>query len=391
MASPNLEVLLQKIHHMIDVQEKIAAKTGENFNVFKILGMEALEVRTHSSFLRELLDPKGEHGMGSVFLKLFLSYLSDKNEQAAGFDSPSATVIAEKPIGPINKTNTRGGRIDLFLEDKNHRRIFIENKIYAGDQPNQLLRYHGEDNQAILVYLTLHGTEPSSESTGGNDFSFKLMSYKKEIFQWLENCRKEAVTHPVVREALTQYIELIRHLTNQTTKEYMMEDIEKLLIENPEYSVAINAAQNTLDSIRKKTEENFWRLFDKAFSKEPVQLAANFSIRFEADEDSDGFFIGYRLFEGEANKSGSETADHYFQALKEINSEFRKNGNWLGWYNPTAFAGKTRFAGLDLKTVLNLYSNKNTELEIFIRRIVEQDQQIRTTFAAWQKQDSLKE
>ncbi len=167
-----------------------------------------------------------------------------------------------------------------------------------------------------------------------------------------------------------------------------MEEIKKLLIKNPEYVDAITAVQNTLNSIKDEAEKNFRSLFDKAFSKEPFQLAANFSIRFEAAEDGDGFYIGYKLFDGEIDKSGSETAEHYFQALRDINSEFRQNRTWLGWYNPAAFAGKTKFAGLDPKTVLSLYSNPD-EMNFFIQRIVDQDQLIRTTFADWQKQDSL--
>jgi len=35
---------------------------------------------------------------------------------------------------------TKGGRIDIYIES-NNKYIFIENKIYAEDQENQLLRY----------------------------------------------------------------------------------------------------------------------------------------------------------------------------------------------------------------------------------------------------------
>jgi len=74
MTIHQLHHFLQGIHHKIQEQDKLAAATGENFNVFKILGVEAYEVGTHSAFLSELLSPQGTHGQGSTFLKLFLHH-----------------------------------------------------------------------------------------------------------------------------------------------------------------------------------------------------------------------------------------------------------------------------------------------------------------------------
>ena len=59
MTIHQLHHFLQGIHHKIQEQDKLAAATGENFNVFKILGVEAYEVGTHSAFLSELLSPQG--------------------------------------------------------------------------------------------------------------------------------------------------------------------------------------------------------------------------------------------------------------------------------------------------------------------------------------------
>ena len=36
--------------------------TGEHFNIFQILRIGHLEVKTHSPILAELLNPKGRHG-----------------------------------------------------------------------------------------------------------------------------------------------------------------------------------------------------------------------------------------------------------------------------------------------------------------------------------------
>lgn len=67
--------------------KEIFEKTGENFNIFKILRIETEEVFTHSRFLCELLNPKGSHGKGSLFLNiscLFIILLSGCNHSDNG-------------------------------------------------------------------------------------------------------------------------------------------------------------------------------------------------------------------------------------------------------------------------------------------------------------------
>ena len=48
-----------------------ALYSDETFNIFRILRAGHEEVMLHSRFLYELLIPKGSHGMGEVFLRLF--------------------------------------------------------------------------------------------------------------------------------------------------------------------------------------------------------------------------------------------------------------------------------------------------------------------------------
>lgn len=50
---------------------KTKEKDGLLFNIFEILDRTTDEVKCHSAFIAELLDPKGEHGQSSKFLKLF--------------------------------------------------------------------------------------------------------------------------------------------------------------------------------------------------------------------------------------------------------------------------------------------------------------------------------
>src|SRR5690606_41341365 len=69
--------LLNQVGTISKTYDLVAKSTGENFNLFRILGMETAEVKTHSRFLAELLNPKGSHLQGDVFLKLFIDYLNN--------------------------------------------------------------------------------------------------------------------------------------------------------------------------------------------------------------------------------------------------------------------------------------------------------------------------
>src|SRR5437660_12720896 len=90
--------------------DALAQATGEQFNIFQILRVGHLEVTTHSPILAELLNPKGRHGQGAAFLRLFLARF-----KIGGFDVERAKVNMEYHIGAI--TDKSGGRIDIVTKD----------------------------------------------------------------------------------------------------------------------------------------------------------------------------------------------------------------------------------------------------------------------------------
>lgn len=53
--------LLNEVQTISESYERVAGATGENFNIFSILQMESDEVATHSRFIAELLNRKGQH------------------------------------------------------------------------------------------------------------------------------------------------------------------------------------------------------------------------------------------------------------------------------------------------------------------------------------------
>ena len=224
-----LEKLLNAIKEIVDREKTLqeAKRTrGENFNIFNVLGVSTSEVKLHSAFIAELLNPNGNHGLGEKFLKIFIDEISNKSigdnsNRDFNFDTLSIKdVIVEKDIGPIKEEH--GGRIDICLEDKNGCYVIIENKIYAGDQDNQMKRYwnyaqkmcKGDITRYRLVYLTLDGHDPTEGSLCGlKSKDYICLSYKNDIISWLNRCVELSVRHPLIRETIIQYIETLKQLT----------------------------------------------------------------------------------------------------------------------------------------------------------------------------------
>ncbi len=238
METTQFETLFEKVTTLNNHYKRINDLTGENFNIFRILKLEASEVRLHSAFLAELLNPKGNHGQKDVFLKLFVKLFCYNNKL---IDTENCSVEIEKHTTSISHDFTEGGRIDIVITDKNGQKILIENKIYAADQKNQLLRYHHYSPNADLLYITLNQKEPNKNSIGTliKDEHFKCYSFKTHVLRWLELCRKEVAVYPIVRESITQYINLIKYLTNQTINDNMQTELNGIIAANLEASFLI--------------------------------------------------------------------------------------------------------------------------------------------------------
>lgn len=140
-----IEHILKQVLNIVSVErttKEEKRKRGENFNIFQVLGLESSEVRLHSAFLAELLNPKGTHGLGDKFLKSFLSLVVNHYRPLFKLDTTSAEVSVEYYIGQISDDYSEGGRIDILICDEYKNTIIIENKIYACDQYLQLSRYN---------------------------------------------------------------------------------------------------------------------------------------------------------------------------------------------------------------------------------------------------------
>ena len=186
-----------KLVNSIDFQELNSYYNEKT--IFSALNVERNENR-HSAFVAWWLNPKSEHGLGDLPLKLFLRLLATKSlgESTFGIDGFDGAfysrvlagnynialledIEVEKNVGKICNNNSKD-RIDIWTvlelsyeeDDDVIRRIIpivIENKIYSGEGKKQTLRYfyaassyprtEGVEQMPMCVLLTVSSKDPS--------------------------------------------------------------------------------------------------------------------------------------------------------------------------------------------------------------------------------------
>jgi len=245
----NMQSLLSQISVISQKNAEILEASGGRFNMFRVLGVNHYET-THSAILAELLDPKGSHGLKKDFLEAFVK-IAFSSEAFQIFDVEDAHVYTEY--------YTADGRVDILIEDGKGHAIIIENKIYAGDQEEQLKRYnkfaqnkYGDANYRIL-YLTLDGSEASENSSDG--VGYEQLSFEKDIISWLDECVKIATRFPLVRETLVQYINHLKTLTNQDMNKKNTDEIVQLLSSSKENIEAAFTVFENIQALRSNLAE----------------------------------------------------------------------------------------------------------------------------------------
>ena len=332
----NIESLLSQIKTISKSYERLNQANGGNFNIFSILRIESDEVTTHSRFIAELLSPHGVHGFGSQFLDLFIETLKIDVQ----LKTDNCQVIVEANQGKV--TDTKGGSIDILVKEHGSEEnvIMIENKIYAGEQKNQLLRYYNAFPKGKLLFLTLWGYESENHNTFKD---YEPISYSTDIIHWLEECKKISVNNPTLRETLTQYINLIKKLTNQNINTEMNEELMNLFAESRENFYALRDIKNidmrpfamkkaVIPAFEELAKEEKFRGF--SFETDLAQLSRkyanlcvlendalrdkNLSILFQFQAKNTNFLIGGFVYNDHSKKSEFD----YSKLKQEFKNKF---------------------------------------------------------------------
>lgn len=328
----DLQNLLTQVSIINKKNDELFDATGGRFNMFGLLGVDHYE-NTHSSILAELLSSQGSHGLKYKFLQAFIETVKLK-DFIRNFDFQSATVQTEVVVG--------NGRIDIFIDDKMNHAIIIENKIYAGDQWEQLKRYneflfkkYGDLNYKIF-YLTLNGSDASGHSGGGVEYI--PISYTIDIILWLEQCVNLSSRFPLVRETINQYINHLKKLTNQDMDTKNKEDIVKILSSSEEnvqaaFSVFENIGALKDIIVSKHFNPQLHEIANELGIRVSSELQGRkiwvgfgfevpdwkyFRIRFEFD-GSDWIKLGYMYSLKDSNEKPNETVEKLFPKFEHNN------------------------------------------------------------------------
>lgn len=265
---------LNSITQIIKKQQEIAAIRGENYNLFKVIHMTSNETSVHSAFIADLLNPKGLHGMGDEFLRLFVKTI---NTHGFDYDIPESEVKIEEVIGQKNLEDTSGGRLDIIIKNKKGQAIIIENKIYAKDQEAQMARYLNYANtkhkdKYLLLYLSLdgqvHDVDFTTKGVAKVDEDFYTISYREDILDWLYKCRQLAVDKPLLREGISHYINLVKYLTHTNMSAQAKNDMTDIILKDPTYIKNLNTYADAIEASKKALTVKFWKeLFSKMYDQ----------------------------------------------------------------------------------------------------------------------------
>ena len=248
---PQIKIVIKEIKEEIK-------QYPPQFCIFDVINLQRHE-NYNSNLLAKFLEINIENEATKLsFVKDFLMYLHNEFKWDYGLNSIEEINHSDIRIRREEYAGSR--RIDLFISYKKDFAIIIENKIYAGEQDNQLDDYYQnkkKDNykKLYMIFLTPSGYEPytlseKSKKELGNNFQTLKHS---DIALWLENIlenKKYSFLHDsnilfkdndnkyikdyrLLKSAMIQTIHNANMISNNTKElDMTKEKIQKLLEEH---------------------------------------------------------------------------------------------------------------------------------------------------------------
>jgi PD-(D/E)XK nuclease superfamily len=346
-------------------KKKFAAQLAPDFRIFDYLRDDEMGL---SKCFADLLNPEGKHGQGRLFLDGFLTLID--------WHKPPMNCKVQ-----LEKQTFNQRRIDIYLEfDDGNGLIGIENKPWAGDQPNQLIAYATYLRAAAqlmpwkLIYFC--NQEPSTESFSMKDRdefeksgNYLQLTYT-EIATWLEHTAAQTKAL-VVRVYVEELVKFIRkHINREADMSESNEAMTRILSKDHflpaafDVSNALPALKNQL-ILKLKTQ-----LLSAAQGAEGVFIDNNLhwnlektdwwnvsstkkytgftfwltTVRFErvalrfafGREDYDDFYWGITSFAPKRPNNDAEKSETIFK-LFEQQLELKKSNktdHWAFWSGP---------------------------------------------------------
>ena len=143
------------------LEAEMDRRFAPKFNVLDLVQPDELRL---SGIIAGLLEPKGRHGQGALFLRCLLDKLQ--------FDFDGDHEELRRSRVTIESTNEDQSRLDIKVEIGHRHCLAIENKPWAEDQTNQVrdyLKALEKYKSHLLIYLSGNGKGPSEDSLGKAD------------------------------------------------------------------------------------------------------------------------------------------------------------------------------------------------------------------------------
>lgn len=212
-----LECFFVGVKQKIERAELLDRKEATEFNVFDIIAPDENKV---SDVVALMLDPRGVHGQGDLFLRLLIERVN------AGLNGAHTKRALVKREALTDKICNNRRRIDVLVDFGDI--IAIENKLFAPESGEQVKDYiehlrscmSSRSVKATLIYLSPHGRPPDSlnddEMTQHITANrLRCWKYGKDLRDWLMVCR-ERCEAPRFRDFISDFIGYIERTLTQS-------------------------------------------------------------------------------------------------------------------------------------------------------------------------------
>jgi hypothetical protein len=349
-------------------------KREEKFNIFSALHKEHDERRLHSRFISVLLQPKGKHGKGLRFLEIFISQVEELKH----------IITDDTLVFPSENDKKENNNIDILIINKTVKQcIIIENKIYARDSNiesgGQLQRYIEyaineeciSEDKIYVIYLTIDGHEPSKQSLNQYE-NFKnllIYSYEDLILPWLDECLKESISQPFLRESIAQYKILIQKMTGNSTSVDERLAYKKLIGSSDDY---MNSAKKLIDNfkhVKWHAVNEFWSyLQDRIIKDDSFELIKSFNNNINSKQENNcvANITHYEVYrKGQKEKQKCEI---YFKTVEGIILKIKYSANSESFYIGIPEKGNEIFSSKILELRNEIYK-QNIEKGLLLHKV----------------------
>ncbi len=194
----------------VEIAEQLNRTEASGFNVFDLIRPDENRL---SEVLELLLDPRGAHGQGDLFLRLLMERLN------AGLSTKNTKHATVQRNARTHRIERNRRLMDVLVDAGDL--VIIENKVTAVEQHQQVkdyldhLQFCIEDRsiRGTLIYLTPRGGLPGSISREDAkqkklENRLRCWSYSRDLRAWLEECQRQCMA-PRFRNFLSDFIQYI--------------------------------------------------------------------------------------------------------------------------------------------------------------------------------------